>query len=218
MAPPSETGEPDGSGDRDVVEAARPRGGRPRDPDRDTAILEATLEVLAETGYDRLTMNAVAARAGAGKATVYRRWSSKAELVVHAVSQVGDEPVLADLPDTGTIRGDLTALMRPQSAEDDQRTMAVTAGLASLLSADPELADAAGAALVAPFVTSQRLLMQRAVDRGEVGADVDIETIAHVTPSMTAYRLIVQRRPVDVAWLRGLVDTVVLPALGVDAP
>ncbi|GAA5155778.1 TetR/AcrR family transcriptional regulator [Nocardioides marinquilinus] len=197
--------------------APRARGGRPRDPGRDAAIVAAALEVLAETGYERMTMDQVAARAGAGKATLYRRWPSKADLVVHAVGQIGDTPVLADLPDTGTLRGDLVALMRPQTAEDDERLLALTGGLASLLSAEPALADAAGAALVEPFVASQRLLMERARDRGEVPADADIETVALVTPSMTAFRLIVQRQPVDVPHLVRLIDTVVLPALGLAA-
>jgi len=198
----------------DDAEAPRSRGGRPRDPSRDAAIVAAALEVLAETGYERMTMDQVAARAGAGKATLYRRWPSKADLVVHAVGQVGDTPALADLPDTGTLRGDLLALMRDQTPEESARVLAITGGLASLLSADPALADAAGAALVEPFVASQRLLMQRARDRGEVGPEVDFETIAFVTPSMTAYRLIVQRRAIDVDWIRHLVDVVVLPALG----
>lgn len=200
--------------DDGATPARRSRGGRPRDASRDAAIATAALEVLAEHGYERMTMDQVAARAGAGKATLYRRWPSKADLLVHAVGQFGGTPTLAELPDTGTLRGDLVALMRPQSEEDQRRTLGIASGLASLLSADPTLADAAGSALVEPFVASQRLLMRRAVERGEVSADVDVDTVAFVTPSMTAYRLIVQRRPVDVDLILRLVDAVVLPALG----
>ena len=189
------------------------RGGRPRDPERDSAILAATLEVLAEHGYDRMTMDQVAARAGAGKATVYRRWPSKADLVIDAVSRIVEQVRLEDLPDTGTLHGDLTELMQEQTPEQSARVLRITAGLASLLSADPALAEAASAALVGPFVASQRLLMERARDRGEIAADADIETVALVTPSMTAYRLIVQRLPIDVPQLRHLVDVVVMPAL-----
>jgi AcrR family transcriptional regulator len=194
--------------------APRARGGRPRDASRDTAILTAALEVLAEHGYERMTMDQVARRAGAGKATLYRRWPSKSDLVVQAVSQFDRMPTLDELPDTGSLRGDLLALMRPQTPDDERRTLALASGMASLLPADPALAEVAGTALVEPFVASQRLLIRRAIERGEVRDDVDVETIAFVTPSMTAFRLIVQRKPIDVELLARLVDTVVLPACG----
>ncbi|GAA4821893.1 TetR/AcrR family transcriptional regulator [Actinomycetospora corticicola] len=194
--------------------APRARGGRPRDASRDTAILTAALEVLAEHGYERMTMDQVARRAGAGKATLYRRWPSKSDLVVQAVAQFDRMPTLDELPDTGSLRGDLLALMRPQTPDDERRTLALASGMASLLPADPALAEVAGTALVEPFVASQRLLIRRAIERGEVRDDVDVETIAFVTPSMTAFRLIVQRKPIDVNLLARLVDTVVLPACG----
>ena len=197
--------------------APRGRGGRPRDASRDAAIVDAALEVLAEHGYERMTMDQVATRAGAGKATLYRRWPSKADLVAQAVSQFDRTPTLAELPDTGSLRGDLLALMRPQTDDDARRALAAASGLASLLSAEPALAAAASAALVEPFVASPLMLMRRAVERGEVGPDVDVETIALVTPSMTAFRLVLQREPVDVDLVAHLVDTVVLPALGVAA-
>lgn len=192
----------------------RARGGRPRDASRDAAIMSAAIEVLAEHGYERMTMDQVAKRAGAGKATLYRRWPSKADLVAQAVSQFDTAPTIEELPDTGTLRGDLLELFRPQTADDARRALAAASGLASLLSAEPALADAASAALVEPFVTSQLLLMTRAVERGEVDAGVDIRTVALVTPSMTAFRLVLQRRPVDIGLLVHLVDIVVLPALG----
>lgn len=198
----------------DAAAGVRSRGGRPRDPGRDAALLDAALEVLAETGYERMTMDLVAARAGAGKATLYRRWASKSALVVDAVAQVGGRPTLADLPDTGTLRGDLLALMTPRDDHEGEHLVGLMGGVASLLSAEPELADAAATALVEPFVASQRLLMLRAQERGEIGPDVDVETIAHVTPALTAFLLVVQRRPLDADLLRRLVDTVVMPAVG----
>ncbi len=74
--------------DDDLVEAEPAQPGRKRDPSRDAEILDATLEVLAEVGAARLTMDMVAARAGAGKATIYRRWTSKVELVIDAVAHM----------------------------------------------------------------------------------------------------------------------------------
>ena len=90
----------------------KPRLGRKRDHTRDPEILDAALDVLAETGYDGMTIDMVAARAKAGKATLYRRWASKSELVLDAVACMKSSDVdLASPPDTGTLRGDLVALV-----------------------------------------------------------------------------------------------------------
>ena len=98
--------------DEDVVDAVPPRRpGRRRDDSKDDVILEAARELIAERGYEGMTMDAVAERAGTGKATVYRRWPSKVELTVDAVI-CGRQIVLTvdDVPDTGSLRGDLMAM------------------------------------------------------------------------------------------------------------
>ena len=208
---------------RDLVHPleARPEGdaarlGRKRDHSRDPEILAAALDVLAEVGYDGMTVDMVATRAKAGKATVYRRWPSKAELVVEAVACMKQADLTRDnLPDTGTLRGDLVAMIKPHSIADGERRMQVMAGVVSMLSRDPQLAAAVNSAITEPRAALNRLLIQRAVDRGEVRPDVDIEAIAHLGPSMTAYRVLVQRLPVDRAFLVGMIDGVVLPALGI---
>src|SRR3954467_1290919 len=88
--------------------------GRRRDHTRDAEILDAALEVLAETGYDGMTIDMVAARAKAGKATLYRRWASKSDLVIDAVGCMKKGVYdLDNLPDTGSLRGDLLALIKP---------------------------------------------------------------------------------------------------------
>src|SRR5918911_3967499 len=86
-----------------------PRGGRPRDPSRDEVIRAAILRLLAEVGYGSLTMDAVAARAGVGKATIYRRWRTKQDLVVDTISDLTRTE--ASTPDTGSLEGDLRALL-----------------------------------------------------------------------------------------------------------
>jgi AcrR family transcriptional regulator len=99
------------------------QSGRKRDISLDSALLDATLDVLAEVGAAGLTMDAVAARAGSGKAALYRRWSSKSELIIAAVARMKRNQVdLANLPDTGTLRGDLLALFRPEPARRDPQT------------------------------------------------------------------------------------------------
>jgi AcrR family transcriptional regulator len=190
------------------------RLGRKRDRTRDSAILEATLDVLAEVGYASMTMDLVAARAKAGKATVYRRWPSKADLVLDAVAQLKRNQVDLDrLPDTGTLRGDLLALFKPESIEEAERKLKVMAGLVSMLSSHTGLAEAGNEALVESWATAHRRLMRRAVDRGEIPASADIDTIAQVIPSMAAYRALVQRKPFEWDFLVTLIDGVLLPAL-----
>jgi AcrR family transcriptional regulator len=189
--------------------------GRKRDHTRDPEILEAALAVLSETGYDAMTMDMVATRAKAGKATLYRRWPSKAELVIEAVGCMKQaQSRIEDVPDTGSLRGDLLALIRPHSLEDGERKMQIMGGLVSMLSRDPDLADAVNEAITEPRARLNRLLIERAIERGEVRADVDVDTVAHISPSMTAYRTLVQRKPLDRDYLIGLIDGVILPALG----
>lgn len=189
--------------------------GRKRDHTRDPEILDAALAVLSESGYDAMTMDMVATRAKAGKATLYRRWPSKAELVIEAVACMKQGMnAIENAPDTGTLRGDLIGLIRPHSLEDSERKMQVMGGLVSMLSRDPQLADAVNEAITEPRARLNRLLMERAAARGEISADADLDTISHIGPSMTAYRTLVQRKPVDRAFLIGLIDGVVLPALG----
>ncbi|ATB29245.1 TetR/AcrR family transcriptional regulator [Melittangium boletus] len=200
--------------DDDSVEVAPAQPGRKRDPSRDAQLLEATLEVLAEVGAAGLTMDLVAARAGAGKATIYRRWTSKTELVIDAVAHMKRKQVdLEHLPDTGTLRGDLLGLFKPQSLEESERRLKIMTGLASLLSQDQALADAANAAVVQPWADAHFALMRRAVERGEISASADIGTLSQVIPSMAAYRTLVQRKPIDLAFLVSMVDGVIVPAL-----
>jgi AcrR family transcriptional regulator len=192
-----------------------PRLGRKRDHTRDPEILSAALEVLAETGFDGMTIDMVATRAKAGKATLYRRWPSKNELVIDAVACMkrGDLD-LAHLPDTGTLRGDLLAMIKPRTIEEAEKKLQIMAGLMSMLSAAPELAAAANEALVKPRAEANLFLMRRAIDRGEISHDRDIATLALVSPAMAAFRTLVERKPVDRAFLVGLIDEVLLPALG----
>lgn len=189
--------------------------GRKRDHSRDPEILQAAIDVLAECGYERMTIDMVATRARAGKATLYRRWSSKAELVVDAIACMKQGEFSPDnLPDTGTLRGDLLAMIRPRTLEESERKLQVMGAVVSMLSRDPQLADAVGAAITEPRVAVNRALMRRAAERGEIRADADIETIAQIGPSMATYRTLAQRKPVDRDFLVSVIDGVVLPALG----
>ena len=193
-----------------------PKLGRKRDHTRDADILDSAIDVLAETGYDGMTIDMVAARAKAGKATLYRRWTSKAELVIDAVACLKKTDLdAANIPDTGTLRGDLIAMIKTPSIQDGERKLRVMAGLASMISRSPELADAARDAIVAPRIALNRMFLQRAVDRGEIAADVDIDLIATISPSMVTYRALMLGIPATREFLITLIDDVILPAAGV---
>ncbi|WP_020016074.1 TetR/AcrR family transcriptional regulator [Promicromonospora sukumoe] len=197
---------------------AKPRLGRKRDHTRDPEILDAALEVLSESGYDGMTIDMVATRAKAGKATVYRRWSSKAELVLDAVACMKQGEIdLDDLPDTGTLRGDLVAMIRTPSIRDGERKLKVMAGIVSMIARSPELAAAAQEALVEPRATVNRIFFRRAIERGEVPADIDVEKLCIIGPALVAYSVLMLGRPVDRDFLISNIDQVILPAAGVRA-
>src|SRR3982751_4600427 len=141
------------------LDLERPKLGRKRDDTRDPEILDAALDVLAENGYDGMTIEMVASRAKAGKATLYRRWPSKPDLVLDAVACMKSNDIdLAALPDTGTLRGDLIAMIKPPTIRDGERKMKVMAGIVSMLARNPELAETARLALVEPRAAANRIL------------------------------------------------------------
>ncbi len=190
--------------------------GRKRDHSRDLAILDAVLDVLAEQGYNGMSMDAVASRAKAGKATVYRRWPSKAHLVHDAIVRMAQQDVdLESLPDTGSLRGDIVALTRPDTF--GERRLKVIAGLTSMLVSDRTgLGAAAYTASVAVWVAANRVALERAVDRGEIAASADLALLSRLIPSMCMYRVAVERIALDPDFTYGLIDRVLLPAVDLD--
>lgn len=191
------------------------RTGRKRDHTRDGAILEAAIDVLAEAGYVGMTMDMVAQRARAGKATLYRRWHSKSELVLEAIATMKGSPVALDqLPDTGSIRGDLLALFEPPSAEQAERRLKIMAGIASMLAYDAAFAEVGDAAIIEPWAEASRTFIQRGIDRGEVNAGAaDVEMLSRVIPSMAICRALIQRKSSDRQFLVALIDGALMPAL-----
>ena len=191
------------------------RLGRKRDHSRDHEILDAALDVLAETGYDGMTIDMVAARAKAGKATLYRRWASKPELVLDAVACMKSKDLDLDkLPDTGTLRGDLVAMVKSPTLKEGEHKLKVMAGIVSMIARDPGLAEAAREALVEPRAAANRVFFQRAIARGEISADVDIEQLCMIGPSMIAYSVLMLGKPVNREFVIGVIDGITLPAAG----
>jgi AcrR family transcriptional regulator len=187
-----------------VNAVARP--GRPRSAACDQAIVGAALEVFAEEGFDGLTMEAVAARAGVGKATLYRRYPGKAALVLEAVSCLAASD--APPPDTGSFTGDLTAHARQLV----HMLTATEAGrfLPQLVAALPRARELASAfeRFVAARRANLRAVVERAVARGDVGPEVDPGLVADLVAGSIFYRHLVSRAPLDEAYADGVVAMV----------
>jgi AcrR family transcriptional regulator len=199
-------------GSRIRKDEAPVRVGRKRDHARDAVILDAALAVLAESGYDGMTIDMVAARAGAARATVYRRWATKEDLVLAAVARLSEADAgLGQLPDTGTFRGDAIAMFVPDAAGEQQLRLQVMTALLLLSKAGKRLAEAATRAGVGPWIEANRVLMQRAIDRGEF-PPADITTLAGVIPMMCISRA-VQHEPITREFSLALLDEVIIPAL-----
>ncbi|MFI9379687.1 TetR/AcrR family transcriptional regulator [Kutzneria sp. NPDC052558] len=181
-----------------------------RGKEREDAILAAVIDLLVEGGYGNLTMDGVAARAQASKATIYRRWRNKAQLVKAALDASDAEQNKA-IPDTGGLRSDLYAVMRTLKDRADERHMTLIGGLIAAAKHDQELAAALKEHVsdeeLSPFLVS----LQRAVDRGELPADADSELVHDVAEAMVMRQLAVGE--IDEAFIRRVVDDVLLVLL-----
>src|SRR4051794_6579127 len=184
-----------------------PTRGRPRDPRRREAILGAAIALVAEVGYDRMTVDALAARAGVSKPTIYRRWpGGKAEIVVEAIR--AKRAVSGELPDTGTLRGDLLALLSAVVATLDDAHLA--AGLMSQLRSSAELTALFRDEVVVDERRRYAVLLERAVARGEIAGPVT-PLFADIAGSVIFTRSLVAGEPLDQPFLEELVDHVLLP-------
>ncbi|MFC4585869.1 TetR/AcrR family transcriptional regulator [Sphaerisporangium corydalis] len=180
---------------------------------REEAILGATLELLAEVGYDRMSMDAIAVRARAGKATIYRRWSGKAELVVTAVERHAGQR-MAEQADPGDLREDLLGTLRAMREGLTAQDAGVLLGLMTAMHHDEELARTVRARMIDDKRQAFDPVIDRAVARGEVPARSNREMLAEVASAMLFSRAFVTSRPLDDAFLTDLVDQVLLPLLG----
>jgi AcrR family transcriptional regulator len=156
-------------------ERGRARRGRARDPAVDEAIMTAAMDLLAEIGYARLTMDQVAARARVGKASLYLRWANKVALVAEAIQH--HAAVVPDVPDTGSLREDmrtfLRALLRSKTAA--QRAVAAVTGE---IASNPELAQAWRQGVAGTLLACTRTMVERGIARGELPAASDVDLLA----------------------------------------
>ncbi|MFF5446915.1 TetR/AcrR family transcriptional regulator [Streptomyces sp. NPDC012888] len=183
-------------------------------PEREAELHGAVLDLLREVGYEALTMDAVAARTRSSKATLYRQWGSKAELVAKALRCT--QPVSVAEIDTGSIRGDFAVMI--QASDDDQmaKDTALIRGLAHAVHESPELHQALRDLLVDPEITGLQAMLRRAVDRGEIAPDCPaLAFVPHMLIGAFISLPLIEDRPVDRSFLKAFTDAVVFPALGV---
>jgi AcrR family transcriptional regulator len=183
----------------------RRRPGRPRDAGADDAIMDAVMELLTEVGFRGLTIDAVAHRAGVGKATIYRRWESKEQLVLDALTN-GRIPV--PQPDTGSLRDDLLAYYLPLAVPDAQvGAIRLMPALAAEAADDVELA-----ARLHAYVSDRRApvagILHRAQGRGEIAEGFDMELVVDLLTGAIMYRLYFSGDVVDEDMIHRLVEGV----------
>ncbi len=178
---------------------------------RDVAICDATLALLLEVGYDRMSMDAVAARARASKATIYRRWPGKQELVLDAVRARG--PGLTVAEDTGSLRGDLVETYRSAVGGAAAQDADLIAGVLRAMRSAPELADCVRSQVVESKCDVSRTIVARAVERGELPATTDPLILHEVASALWFHRVLVVGAAVDDAFIAHVVDDVLMPLL-----
>ncbi len=186
--------------------------GRPRESRVDEAVFDATLGLLAEVGYGALSFEAVARAAHVGRPSIYRRWPTKAALVVGTLGAVAGTD---STPDTGSLEGDLLALISSMaSLYDTPLSRRVVPGLLGDLAHQPELAERFRAGYVEPRRHSARAALERASKRGEIPAVADPELVCDLIAGPLLLRAFVLGRPTTAADVAGHVGAL-LGALGV---
>jgi AcrR family transcriptional regulator len=183
------------------------RPGRPRDARADAAILDAAVSVLAEHGTAGFTVDAVAARAGCGKATIYRRWPSRSSLLLDTAHQMGLD---ASPVDTGSLRDDLVAIL----TELGRKMRDTPAGriLPTVVAEAAVRPDMKG--VLSEFIEDRRArpreVVARAVERGELPADTDVGLLLDLVGGTVIFRELIAHRPTDAAYVGALVDRILL--------
>jgi AcrR family transcriptional regulator len=199
--------------DRAGADEAPARGrGRPRSEEADRAILDAALRSVGEHGVAGTTIEGVAAEAGVGKTTIYRRWPTKTDLILAALANIVPP---GDPPDTGSMAGDMAAL-----AETQRRRLA-GAGLAGIVPrvlaesmGDPVLHEDFVERVVTPFRDMLRLFIERGIDRGELRADLEVEPLVDLLHAMPIYRMLMSRGdPASLEQIPGAYLSILAPGI-----
>lgn len=194
-------------------DAAQTVANRPRvEGDREAGILQGVLEVLIELGYDRLTFDAVASHVRASKATLYRKWPTKAELVLAAIEHL-KSMTHSDFKacDTGSLEGDVTFEFCHEPDYNEYSSQVFRA-IAPALHRDPELTKFFNDRFIAPRRQTIRDAMERAQRRGEIGADADLDVLAAIVPAAITLEVLTSGEAPSPEFIQKVIREVLLPA------
>lgn len=180
--------------------------GRPRSAAANDAILSAAIALVRELGYDDVTVEAIADRAGVGKATIYRRWSSKEPIVTEAIGRIVS---VIPVPDTGTLRGDLRLLMRSAAhMYGDPATRLLLSGLVAAMARNEAIAVAVRSGFVGTWRGVVRQVVERATARGELRRRIDAGFVNDLLSGPLLHRFLIEGKEIDDAFTRRVVDAV----------
>lgn len=178
-----------------------------------TAIITAVIADLSEKGYARVTMDGVAKRAGVGKSALYRRWPSKLEMVLDVAASISVP--LAEVPDTGALRGDIRASVEALTRWlSDPPFATIIPDLVAETARSPSLAPALEAAIGQPRRDHAAVIFDRAAQRGELAPGADVEFALDLLAGPLYWRLGARHVPVDPGYLDRLTDLIVLHLAG----
>lgn len=184
---------------------------RPRvEGDRQQEILEAALDVLTDVGYDRFTMDAVSARAKVSKATLYRHWEGKVDLVIDALTQ--DHGEETPLPDTGNLREDLLGVMCGIGGLDDPGPTAQFGAVLTAIMRDPAFAQAFREQFIGPKLARSQAVWERAAERGELRDGVDLDLLCPAVAGIVLHRTFLLGEAPTQEVIAGVIDQIILPA------
>jgi AcrR family transcriptional regulator len=197
----------------DRVTEQAPRQRR-RGEELETALLDAAWDELVEVGFAKLTMESVAARARTGIAVLYRRWSSKDDLALAAISHYGVvHPI--DVPDTGSLRGDMFAVLRSLNDTRNSFTVVITSAFAGLLASTGLTPAEVRTRMLSPDRPSVGKVFQRADERGELNLDKTPQAVLMMPFDLMRHELLMTLKPVRPERITAIVDDLFMPLVSV---
>lgn len=186
---------------------------RPRvEGDREDQILDGVLQVLIEVGYEKLTFDMVAAHVRASKATLYRRWPTKADLIINALDQIAVCPAgRSELVETGSLEGDLEQLAC-SDPEWAGRIQSIASAIIPAMRRDMDLTAAVEERFLRPRQQLMVTVLHRAQARGEIGKDADLELLSQILPALAIHQTMLTGHVPTTGAMRSVISQVLLPA------
>ena len=186
--------------------ATKPVRGRPRSAEAHQAILDSAISLTREVGFDALAMDAIAARAGVGKATVYRRWRSKESLIAEALGRFARA---IPVPDTGSVMEDLLIVMRgTMRMYQEPATAALLSGLVAAMARSAPIAEAVRSGFVATRRRAMRHVLARGIARGELGRRANTTLALDLLSGPLLYRALISGDTIDARMIKSMVAVV----------